>query len=139
MQATFKSAHWLNLSAQSGKLLPIDGAQSAAACCMVPTPSKAQTLNSFMVFWTKSSPTNTLDSSLEPLENAQGALTQARRRLLGGVIVLILACALIPWMLDNTPRRWGEDVILRMPKNEQPYQAKPSKSAVAPQPAGAKP
>lgn len=79
-----------------------------------------------MAFWNKSSDANNPAVMHEQLENTQQALSQARRRLLGALVLLVLACALIPWMLDSTPRPWGEDVILRMPKSEQPYQAKPS-------------
>jgi cell division septation protein DedD len=79
-----------------------------------------------MAFWNKSPDANTPAAVHEQLENTQQALSQARRRLLGAAVLLVLACALIPWMLDSTPRPWGEDVILRMPKSEQPYQAKPT-------------
>jgi cell division septation protein DedD len=79
-----------------------------------------------MAFWNKSSDANNPAAMNEQLENTQQALSQARRRLLGALVLLALACTLIPWMLDSTPRPWGEDVILRMPKSEQPYQVKPS-------------
>lgn len=59
------------------------------------------------------------------IDAAQQALTQSRRRLLGATILLLLACGLIPWMLDTTPRAWGDDVVLRMPQIDTPYQAKP--------------
>jgi hypothetical protein len=78
-----------------------------------------------MAFWNKSLDSNDASSQREQLEHTEQALSQARRRLLGAAILLILACALIPWMLDSAPRPWGEDVILRMPKAEQPYQNKP--------------
>ncbi len=83
-----------------------------------------------MAFWGEQPTTSTqaTEQSTDRLEDTQHALAQARRRLLGAVILLVLACALIPWMLDSTPRAWGDDVILRMPKNEQPYQAKPNPS-----------
>jgi cell division septation protein DedD len=86
-----------------------------------------------MAFWNNSPepevPT-TLAQAQQQLENTQYALSQSRRRLLGAVVLLALACALIPWMLDSTPRPWGEDVILRMPKTEQPYQSKPTEANV---------
>ncbi len=83
-----------------------------------------------MAFWGEQTPSNAQNTgqSTERLDDAQRALAQARRRLLGAAILLILACALIPWMLDSAPRSWGDDVILRMPKSEQPYQAKPNPS-----------
>jgi cell division septation protein DedD len=79
-----------------------------------------------MAFWNKSSYTNDAAAVQEQLETTQYAVSLARRRLLGALVLLALACSFIPWMLDSTPRPWGEDVILRMPKSAQPYQAKPS-------------
>jgi hypothetical protein len=89
-----------------------------------------------MAFWNNSADPQTLGAHQDKLDNTQYALGQARRRLLGALILLVLACALIPWMLDSSPRPWGDDVILRMPKTEQPYQAKPSAkpAATAPSP-----
>jgi hypothetical protein len=84
-----------------------------------------------MAFWNQSPDASNLAATHEQMESTQQALSQARRRLLGAAILLVLACALIPWMLDSTPRPFGEDVILRMPKTEQPYQAKPSVSGAA--------
>ncbi len=60
------------------------------------------------------------------LEQKAYELSQARRRLLGAAILLLLACSLIPWILDIGPRAWGDDVILTMPKHELPYQQKPN-------------
>jgi DedD protein len=85
-----------------------------------------------MAFWNKTPDANNLADAQDELENSQHALTQARRRLLGAAVLLVIACSFIPWMLDSTPRPWGEDVILRMPKTEQPYQAQPSVAAPAP-------
>jgi cell division septation protein DedD len=79
-----------------------------------------------MAFWNKSPDSTAATPVNDPLDSAQYALLQARRRLLGALVLLALACALIPWMLDNSARPWAEDVILRMPKSEQPYQAKPT-------------
>ena len=61
----------------------------------------------------------------EVVQSQQRALTQSRRRLLGAALLLLLACGLIPWMLDNKSRAWGEDVILKMPKSDAPYRANP--------------
>ena len=82
-----------------------------------------------MAFWNTSPDAHNPAAVHEQLENTQYALSQARRRLLGAAVLLVIACALIPWMLDSTPRAWGDDVILRMPKTEQPYQAKPTPAA----------
>ncbi len=82
-----------------------------------------------MAFWNKSPDAINPAAVHEQLENTQHSLSQARRRLLGAAVLLVIACALIPWMLDSTPRAWGDDVILRMPKTEQPYQAKPTPAA----------
>jgi cell division septation protein DedD len=87
-----------------------------------------------MAFWNNSADPQNPGAYQDKLDNTQFALGQARRRLLGALILLVLACAFIPWMLDSSPRPWGDDVILRMPKNEQPYQAKP-----APKPAATSP
>jgi DedD protein len=84
-----------------------------------------------MAFWNKSPDAHTPAALNEALDNTQHALMQARRRLLGAMVLLTLACALIPWMLDSSPRPWADDVILRMPKSEQPFQAKPNTSAPA--------
>jgi hypothetical protein len=83
-----------------------------------------------MASWgTQSSSDSDVRSQPAPsLEQTAHDLSQARRRLLGAAVVLLLACALIPWMLDSTPRAWGDDVILKMPKGEQPYQLKVEKS-----------
>jgi hypothetical protein len=93
-----------------------------------------------MAFW-NNSPTAevpaTIAQAQAQLEQSQLALAQARRRLLGGAILLVLACALIPWLLDSSPRPWGEDVILRMPKSDQPYQTKPTVATPAAAPAAA--
>lgn len=83
-----------------------------------------------MAFWNKSSgaDADAIGADLDHrIDDTQRAVAQARRRLLGAAILLVLACATIPWILDGKPRAWGEDVILRMPKSEQPYQAKPTK------------
>ena len=84
-----------------------------------------------MAFWNISPDAHNPAAVHEQLENTQHALSQARRRLLGAAVLLAIACALIPWMLDSTPRVWGDDVILRMPKTEQPYQAKPTLASPA--------
>ncbi len=80
-----------------------------------------------MAFW--NTPSNNESQPAQPhldaqLNTAQQALMQSRRRLLGATVLLALACGLIPWMLDSTPRSWGEDVVLRMPQIDKPYQAK---------------
>jgi hypothetical protein len=62
------------------------------------------------------------------LEVAQHNLLLARRRVLGAAVLLSLSCAFLPWVLDSTKRPWGEDVILRMPKNDIPYPNSPVKS-----------
>jgi cell division septation protein DedD len=95
-----------------------------------------------MAFWGTqvSADSDTNAAPAQSLEQTQHAVAQARRRLLGAAVLLALACALIPWMLDSTPRAWGDDVILRMPKSEQPYQTKPdSKPATAKPAAEVKP
>jgi cell division septation protein DedD len=95
-----------------------------------------------MAFWgtQASADSDTNAAPAQSLEQTQHAVVQARRRLLGAAVLLALACALIPWMLDSAPRAWGDDVILRMPKSEQPYQAKPdSKPATAKPAAEVKP
>ncbi len=84
-----------------------------------------------MAFWNKSPDAHSAAAIDEQLGNSQQQLAQARRRLLGAAILLVLACALIPWMLDSAPRPWGDDVVLRMPKNDQPYQSKPAAAGAA--------
>ena len=69
-------------------------------------------------------------ASHEAEQAARFDLTQARRRLVGAIVLLALACGLIPWMLDNKARSWGEDVVLKMPKSDAPYS--PSTKPVLP-------
>lgn len=76
-------------------------------------------------------PANDPASFDESLEQSHNALVQARRRLLGATVLLLLACALIPWVLDSTPRAWKDDVILRMPNSAQSYPAKTDAKAAA--------
>jgi hypothetical protein len=94
-----------------------------------------------MAFWNNN--TSPDDASASPsaqqaqLNTSQAALGQSRRRLLGAALLLAMACALIPWMMDSAPRAWGDDVLLRMPKSEKPYQKDPKAISITPAPAAA--
>jgi hypothetical protein len=93
-----------------------------------------------MLFWNKDSAPNAINTRInsnadegkfavtqalrEQLLAAEHSVFLARRRILGAGVLLLLSGAFLPWILDSAPRPWREDVILLMPKNDRPHQAK---------------
>jgi hypothetical protein len=71
------------------------------------------------------------DSLRDNLSAAEQVVFLARRRVVGAGVLLLLACAFLPWILDSTPRSWREDVLVRMPRNIQPYQGQNQTQAQA--------
>ncbi len=80
-----------------------------------------------MTFWKNNTSSNDSTDMLinqqaqERLDLVQHSLFLARRRVLGAAVLLSLSFAFLPWVLDDVKRNWDEDVILRMPKNEEFY------------------